>query len=136
MKYHHCCKKNSQKGFTLIELLVAMGIFAIVIAIATGGFINSLRTQRQVASLISAQSNASLVLEQMAREIRTGFLFCHDEGNNGGLATTLPMITRATPVLFPGASSWIRVTKKASSPRPTPFQITIFPCGTARRLIT
>lgn len=73
--------KNNRKGFTLVELLVAMGIFTIVISIATGGFISSLRTQRQVASLISAQSNASLVLEQMAREIRTGFLFCHAPGS-------------------------------------------------------
>jgi prepilin-type N-terminal cleavage/methylation domain-containing protein len=79
------CKQNSQRGFTLIEMLVAIGVFAVVVAIATGGFVNSLRTQRQVASLISAQSNASLVLEQMAREIRTGFLFCHDQGNNTGL---------------------------------------------------
>jgi prepilin-type N-terminal cleavage/methylation domain-containing protein len=82
MEKNHRQQKNSRKGFTLVEVLVAMGIFVIVIAIATGGFVNSLRTQRQVASLISAQSNASLVLEQMAREIRTGFLFCHDADNN------------------------------------------------------
>lgn len=78
-------KKNNSQGFTLVEILVAMGVFTIVIAIATAGFVNSLRTQRQVASLISAQSNASLVLEQMAREIRTGFLFCHDASNNTGV---------------------------------------------------
>jgi prepilin-type N-terminal cleavage/methylation domain-containing protein len=79
---NHQYQNNSPKGFTLVEMLVAMGIFTIVVAIAIGGFINSLRTQRQVASLISAQSNASLVIEQMAREMRTGFLFCHDAGNN------------------------------------------------------
>jgi prepilin-type N-terminal cleavage/methylation domain-containing protein len=85
MKNPYRRQKNNKKGFTLVEVLVAMGIFAIVVAIATGGFVSSLRTQRQVASLISAQSNASLVLEQIAREVRTGFLFCHDADNNTGL---------------------------------------------------
>ncbi len=82
---NHRHKKQNRKGFTLIEMLVAIGIFSIVISIATGGFVSSLRTERQAAALISAQSNASLVLEQMAREIRTSSLFCHDEGNNAGL---------------------------------------------------
>lgn len=64
----------------MVELLVAIALFAIIVAIAAGGFVNALRTQREVAGLIAAQSNASLVLEQMAREIRTGYLFCHDVG--------------------------------------------------------
>jgi len=75
---HH--SNNKKRGFTLVEILVAISIFSIVVAIATGGFISSLRTERQVSSLLSSQSNASLVLEQMAREIRTGSLFCHDDG--------------------------------------------------------
>ena len=69
-----------KKGFTLIEMLVTVGLFAIIITIAVGGFVNAERTQRQVSSLISAQSNVSLALEQMSREIRTGYLFCHDPG--------------------------------------------------------
>jgi prepilin-type N-terminal cleavage/methylation domain-containing protein len=72
---------STKKGFTLVELLVAIGLFAIVVAIAAGGFVNALRTQREVAGLIAAQSNASLALEQMAREIRTGYLFCHAVGS-------------------------------------------------------
>jgi type IV fimbrial biogenesis protein FimU len=74
-------KEHLQKGFTLIELLVTVGLFMIIITIAVGGFTNAIRTQRQVSSLISAQSNVSLALEQMAREIRTGYLFCNTVGN-------------------------------------------------------
>jgi len=66
-----------KKGFTLVELLVTVGLFVIIITIAVGGFTNAIRTERQVSSLISAQSNVSLALEQMSREIRTGYLFCH-----------------------------------------------------------
>lgn len=64
--------KNRRSGFTLVELLVSMALFTIVIAIATGAFIRALRTQRQLVSFASANSNVSLVLEQMAREIRVG----------------------------------------------------------------
>jgi prepilin-type N-terminal cleavage/methylation domain-containing protein len=73
-----------RSGFTLVELLVAIALFSIVVVIASSGFVSALRTQRQVASLISTQSNMTLVLEQMAREVRTGYLFCHE------LSTTNP----------------------------------------------
>ncbi|HVM76657.1 MAG TPA: type II secretion system protein [Candidatus Paceibacterota bacterium] len=80
---HNTIKKSSasQKGFTLVETIIAMGLFSILVAIAVGGFINALRTQRQVGDLIAAQSTVSLAIEQMAREARTGYLFCHpDDG--------------------------------------------------------
>jgi prepilin-type N-terminal cleavage/methylation domain-containing protein len=69
-----------KKGFTLVEMLITVSLFAIIVTIAVGGFLNAERTQRQVSSLISAQSNVSLALEQMSRDIRTGYLFCHDPG--------------------------------------------------------
>ena len=72
-----------KKGFTLVELMVTVSLFAIIITIAVGGFTNAIRTQRQVSSLISAQSNVSLVLEQMARQFRTGYLFCTLPGAAG-----------------------------------------------------
>jgi prepilin-type N-terminal cleavage/methylation domain-containing protein len=66
---------NARRGFTLVELLVAITLFSIAISIAIGGFVRALRTQRELISLIAANSNASLAIEQMAREIRTGTNF-------------------------------------------------------------
>lgn len=75
-------KKNH--GFTLIELLIAVSIFAIAVAISMGGFVRALRTQRQIIALISANSSASLAIEQMARAIRTGRAFdCVEIGGTG-----------------------------------------------------
>jgi prepilin-type N-terminal cleavage/methylation domain-containing protein len=71
-------KKN--KAFTVIELLVAMSLFVIFMVIASGGFIRALRTQRSIVALIAANDNASLTLEQMAREIRTGSNFSSPSG--------------------------------------------------------
>ena len=63
-------------GFTIIELLVALGIFSIVILVGVGGFARALKIQRQVSAFSSVNSNISLILEQAAREIRTGINFC------------------------------------------------------------
>jgi prepilin-type N-terminal cleavage/methylation domain-containing protein len=73
---------TKRSGFTLVELLVAIGIFSILVAIGVGGFAHALRTQREVAALIAAQSNASVGIEEMTREIRTGYLFCDLPGND------------------------------------------------------
>lgn len=67
---------KSERGFTLIELLVAMSLFVVFIAIASGGFIRALRTQRAIVALMAVNDNASLTLEQMSREMRTGYNFC------------------------------------------------------------
>ncbi|KKW47354.1 MAG: hypothetical protein A2128_02225 [Candidatus Liptonbacteria bacterium GWC1_60_9] len=71
----HIAHRGSRKGFTMIELIVAMGIFLILIAAATSGFVQALRTQRAIVALMAANDNASSVLEQMAREIRVGYNF-------------------------------------------------------------
>lgn len=64
-----------KKGFTIIELMVAMTIFIVVISISSGVFINSLKTQRAVLALMAANDNASLTIEQISRQIRTGSEF-------------------------------------------------------------
>lgn len=73
---HQFAVSHRSKAFTLVELLVAMGIFVIVISIAATSFIQALRTQQSIVALMEANDNISLVLEQMAREIRTGYRFC------------------------------------------------------------
>ncbi len=63
-------------GFTLIELLVAMAVFVIILSIALGGFSGAIRSERQAIALMNSNNNSSLILEQMVREIRTGYDFC------------------------------------------------------------
>lgn len=71
-----------KKGFTMIELLVAMSVFAILTSIAAGGFINVLRNQRTVAALMAANDNMGIAMEQIAREMRTGYNFCKVAGSS------------------------------------------------------
>ena len=79
---------KNRKGFTIVELLVSIGLFAVIISVAMGGFVRALRTQRQVVALINANSNVSLVVEQLAREIRTGYNFPSVSGAQTSLAFT------------------------------------------------
>lgn len=62
-------------GFTLVELIVAMSVFVVVISLTSGIFVRALRAQRQVNQLMMVNSDASLVLEKLAREARLGFNF-------------------------------------------------------------
>lgn len=66
---------GSKNGFTMVELLVSMGVFLILMSIVSGGFISALRTQKELVGLISINDNANLTLEQIMRELRTGYHF-------------------------------------------------------------
>ena len=72
--------KKENSGFTLVELMIASGLFIILISIATGAFINTLRTQRIITNLSESLNNTSFAIEQIAREVRVGFGF--DNGGN------------------------------------------------------
>ncbi|KKU91686.1 MAG: hypothetical protein UY23_C0001G0292 [Candidatus Jorgensenbacteria bacterium GW2011_GWA1_48_11] len=70
---------RSRAGFTIVELIVAMGVFLIAITLAIGVFVQALKTQRIVNYLMSVNSNASIALEGLARELRTGYAFSLSE---------------------------------------------------------
>lgn len=73
-------KRKQQRGFTLVELLVSIALFSILVGIAMGGFVRAVHTEHQVSAMIAAESNVSIAIEEMMREIRTGHLFCHAIG--------------------------------------------------------
>ncbi len=60
------------KGFTLVEMIVAVGLFAIVMTVATGAIFSIVDANRSAQSLNSAITNFSFAAESMVRDIRTG----------------------------------------------------------------
>ncbi len=68
-------KNSKNAGFTLAELLVAMSVFIIVTVVAVGAFIQSLKSERHLVTMIAVDNEIQTALEQMSREIRTGYLF-------------------------------------------------------------
>lgn len=59
----------------MVELIISMSIFVVMVTVATGGFVQALRSQRGLNDVMAVTNNAGLVIEQMAREIRTGYNF-------------------------------------------------------------
>lgn len=68
-------RTSALSGFTLVELMIAMGIFVLLMGVVVNIFITSLQKQRSVVALMAANDNASIAIEQMAREVRTGTIF-------------------------------------------------------------
>ncbi len=81
-------KNNS--GFTLIELMVAMTIFIILVSLSTAIFIQTLRAQREITYITSDNESASEVLEQISRDIRTGYAFTALDASGQQITQVLP----------------------------------------------
>jgi prepilin-type N-terminal cleavage/methylation domain-containing protein len=60
------------KGFTLIELMVAVGLFAIVMLLASGAYLVMISLNRQAQNIATGIDNLSFALETMTRNVRTG----------------------------------------------------------------
>lgn len=63
---------KTSRGFTLVELIVSVGLFAIISALAAGGYLITLAAARHAEIQTIAVDNLSFALENMMRIIRTG----------------------------------------------------------------
>ena len=69
---------KNKRGYTLIELIVAMGLFAIVMVLASGAYLVMISINRQAQSITTGINNLSFALETMTRTIRTGINYSCD----------------------------------------------------------
>ena len=86
----HNKKVLHQAGFTLIEMLVAVSIFAIVMVVSVGTLIVLVSSANSAQVLQSISTNLSFALDNMTRNIRTGYsYYC----TNSSLSGNLPLGT-------------------------------------------
>ena len=73
------------RGYTLVELIVAVGLFAIIMTIASGAYIVMIDLTRQSQNKATGIDNLSFALETMTRNIRTGTNYnCGGAGDCSG----------------------------------------------------
>lgn len=60
------------RGYTLIELIIAVGLFAVVMTLATGAYLIVIGVNRRIQSTVIGIDNLSFALDTMTRDIRTG----------------------------------------------------------------
>ena len=63
---------SKQSGYTLVELIVALGLFSIVMLLASGAYLMMIGISRQAQGIATGIDNLSFALETMTRTIRTG----------------------------------------------------------------
>ncbi|MEK7126176.1 MAG: type II secretion system protein [Patescibacteria group bacterium] len=63
---------KNKRGYTLIELVVAVGLFALIMTLASGAYFMVINLNRQVQGVTTGINNLSFALETMVRDIRTG----------------------------------------------------------------
>lgn len=81
-------KNMMQRGFTLIELIVAVGLFAVVMTLASGAYLLMINVNRQTQSITTGINNLSFALQTMTYKIRTGTAYnCATLGDcNAGIS--------------------------------------------------
>lgn len=74
-KFLSTFNRVSTTGFTLVELLVSMGVFAVILTVVIAVFVSASRKQHLLTEFMLINNDVGSALEQMAREIRTGYYF-------------------------------------------------------------
>ncbi len=64
---------GNKRGFTLVELMVSIGIFGVVATISIGTLLVMIDANRKAQSVSTALTNLSFVIDNMTRNIRTGY---------------------------------------------------------------
>lgn len=63
---------SQRRGFTIIEMTVSLGLFTIIMFIATSAFLSIVNTDRKARAVRIAADNLNVALEDMSRRIKTG----------------------------------------------------------------
>lgn len=66
---------RNARGYTLIELIVAVGLFALVMLLASGAYLMMIGLNRHAQGIATGINNLSFAVETMTRTIRTGSLY-------------------------------------------------------------
>ncbi len=70
------------RGYTLIELIVAIGLFALVMLLASSSYLLMIGINRQAQGIATGINNLSFALSTMTRNIRTGTAYnCASSGD-------------------------------------------------------
>lgn len=92
-------------GYTLVELIVAVGLFALVMMLASGAYLMMIGISRQTQSIATGIDNLAFALETMTRTIRTGTDYscnnntgssCPGDCTGGGTTFSVKNVNRDT----------------------------------------
>lgn len=82
---------SKRSGFSLVEMIVSVGLFAIVMLVATGAYLSLISLDRKARATNDLVTNLSFSIDTMERTLRAGSDFHCGTGTNcpGGGDTSL-----------------------------------------------
>src|SRR3989344_3746723 len=71
-----------QDGYTILETMIAISLFLIIITAGMGALLNANLLHQKSQDMASLMDNLSFILEDMSRNLRTGYDYhCINDGN-------------------------------------------------------
>lgn len=74
---------SRNKGFSMIEMMVAMSLFTVAIAITIGIFLQAVKINKTALSLVEANDNLMIAIEEISRSVRQGVNFTELPNSKG-----------------------------------------------------
>lgn len=117
-------------GYTLIELIVAVGLFALIMLLASGAYLLMIGISRQAQGIATGIDNLSFAVEAMTRNIRTGTNYTCPTGTSdcnidAGINSFSYKNTSGTTVSYTLSNSAIQETIDGSARTLTDPSVTI-----------
>ena len=81
MNYKLRIKKNINSGYTIIETMIAISLFLIIVTIGMGSLLNANFLHRKSQDIRSVMDNLSFIMEDMSRNLRTGYNYHCGDGS-------------------------------------------------------
>ncbi|KKS11172.1 hypothetical protein A2643_01825 [Candidatus Nomurabacteria bacterium RIFCSPHIGHO2_01_FULL_39_220] len=73
--------KNCMKGYTIIETMIAVSLFLVIIMAGMGALLNANLLHNKSQNMRSIMDNLSFIMEDMSRNLRTGYNYrCYSGG--------------------------------------------------------
>lgn len=67
---------NQTRGYSLLEMIVSVGLFSVVMLVATAAYLTLISMDRQTRATSDLMTNMSFAVDSMSRAIRTGTDYC------------------------------------------------------------
>ncbi|MFA6177302.1 MAG: hypothetical protein WC694_00165 [Candidatus Paceibacterota bacterium] len=79
---------SEAKGYTIIETMISVSLFVIIVTIAMGSLLNANLLHKKSQKMRSIIDNLSFIMEDMSRNLRTGYNYHCIDGGDPSLINT------------------------------------------------
>ena len=91
---------HTKRGFTLIEMIVSIGLFTIVLFIASSAFLSVVNADRKSRATRLTMDNLTVAMEDMTRRMKTGFAYMCEGTIESTTTDVRDCLTPSTSVVF------------------------------------